>query len=44
VILEVFEHADAESKETIKTMLMQVKKKLAKAKHAGAKVLLKHLN
>lgn len=43
MILEVFEHADEESKATIKKMLAQAKKKLGKSKHAGGKVLLKNL-
>lgn len=43
VINEVLEHADDDSKTKLKEMLIEVKPKLNKLPHAGAKVLLKKL-
>lgn len=43
-INEILEHADEDSKNEIKNLLLDVKKKLEKVNnHAGAKVLIKKL-
>jgi hypothetical protein len=43
VIKEIMEHADDESKNSIKEMLCGIKSKIQAQKHAGAKVLMKNL-